>query len=191
MTTFTKRIVASGDDGYRNNTSFDNSSASIAFGNLSGGILDCFLRFTNVTIPQGATINSAKVTFQAQSSLSGATCTVKISCNAEDNATAPTTAADLNSKVRTTASSSWNAAGQTAGSNYDTPDFTSAVQEVISRSGWASGNALMVLIDNNASSTSAYRLEDTYDGDAANCALLTIDYIDPTGGANQFSLWAL
>lgn len=192
MTTILNRQVATGgDDGFTNlGLGFDNSVAyGPAFGNFGGNGVNGFARFTNITIPQGATIVSAQITFQAQASQSGAPCTTKIFCNAVDNASAPTTSTDHNNKVRTSAFTSWAAASQSAGSNYATPDFATAVQEVINRPGWTLNNALMVLIDNDGSASGAYRLEDSYDGDAPNAALLTITYAE--NGSDQFVLSAL
>ena len=154
-------------------------------------MINGFARFTNITVPKGSVINAAKLTFVAQTSVSVATCKVKIFCNAADNATAPTSNTTHNGKVRSTAFVSWTVPGQTSGSSYDTPDIKSVVQEIIDRAGWNSGNALMVLIDDDGSSSGAYRLERSYDGFPATAALLTIDYQTATERSRFFRMFAI
>lgn len=184
---FTKRVAAGGDDGHTNSSgTFDNSAAFYIFGNVAGVTTNVFIRFTNITIPQGAIIVSAKITVQAQATKSTTTVNVLIKGNAAGDAVAPTTAGEHSSKVRTTASVAWSPVAQTAGSNYDSPDFTSVLQEIINQPDWASGNALMLLIDENGSSNNAERREDTYNGDSANATLLTVEYTVPDGGAIIF-----
>jgi len=181
MATFTANISTGADDGHSTSApAFSSTASGVIFGN-DGNSADAFFRFQNVTIPQGANISAATIQFQALTTRSTATCQVKIFCNAADNATAPTDRTSHVNKTRTTAFSDWNPVPvQTADLNYTTPDFSSAVQEVINRAGWASGNALMVLIDNNGSSTNALRQEKAFESSSSLCALLSITYTLPS-----------
>lgn len=184
MTTFTKRIAVGGDDGYSGSGGqFDATGNDVLIGTISTVGANAFYRFTSVTIPQGATILSAKLTFQASATQSGVTVNTKIFCNAADNATAPTSNATHAAKTRTTAFAAYSPAAQTLDSFYDSADFTTAVQEVINRAGWVSGNALMVLIDNNASTNNAIRYAGSYERNSSNAALLTLTYV---GGGGNF-----
>lgn len=104
------------------------------------------MRFRNVTIPKGATITKAYVTFRASSSQS-ASASVNLFAQAADNATAFTTASNnISSRTRTTASVAWTSIPSwTLNTNYNTPDLSALVQEVVDRSGWASGNSLAII----------------------------------------------
>ena len=79
-----------------------------------------------------------------------------VSCQAADNAGAlTTTSGDINAttRPRTTADSGdWVVTSVTGGTRYSI-DITSAVQEVMARGGWASGNAIVVLVDTATGST--------------------------------------
>ena len=60
-----------------------------------------------------------------------------------------------------------------------TPDFAAAVQEVVQRGGWVSGNDLVVMLYNR--STAAFRVN-TYDGGGADYATLNVTYTAPAAG---------
>lgn len=150
----------------------------------------CGARFTSVTIPQGATINSADFSMVADSTYSAGASTVRfwVCCQAADNAgaLATTGSTDLDGATRpgTTADSTWTQTSVTGGTRY-TVSITSAVQEVINRAGWASGNAIVVLVDTHADCTSGewqdYRAYNHASGGASGGPHLDIDYT--VGGA--------
>ena len=176
MTTFTGRPGANGDDGYSwaAGAGFLNTVVYIGGATVDG---DCFLRIPNVTIPQGATISAAKLTFKAKANQAGAAVLTNIYMDDIDNAVAPTDQPEHGALNRTTAFTAWDNEGAwTTDTLYDSPDFTSAVQEVVDRGSWASGNAMQVLIDNDGSGSKAYRHADEYNTEAATSALLTIEY---------------
>ncbi len=72
------------------------------------------------------------------------------------NAAAFTSAkADLTSRTRTAAQVKWSpAAWSTAGEKRQTPDLSAILQEIIDQPGWASGNALVVIIRDDKSNPS-------------------------------------
>ena len=146
------------------------------FGN-SDGANDCFFaRFPNTTIPQGATISSVKLTFQAAFTSTGTVCNANVYFNDVDNATAPTTYTEANDKA-VTAAISWNSVvGWTANSDYDSPSIVSILQAIVNRPGWASGQAMMVLVKNNSSSLDARRHPKTYEASTTLCARLVVTY---------------
>ena len=177
MTTFTKRVVAGGDDGYAYDSgTFNSNLAYFVIGHFDDASQQAFCRFTNVTIPKGATIVSAKVSLQAYSDYSATTCNVTVACEAADNPAAPTTKADLYGRSRTTGTAWSSISSWTNNSVYDTPDIAADVQEVVDRAGWASGQAMQVFFDDNSSSAAAFRAGDSYDGSSTTCALLTVEY---------------
>lgn len=146
------------------------------------------VRFTSVTIAQGATINSASFSMRSNLDYDATPNVVKylVSCQAADNAGALATSGstDLDGATRpgTTADATWTVTTLTAGTRYSV-DITAAVQEVINRAGWVSGNAIVVLIDTHVDTT----LGEWQDWDAHNTAgsangpRLDIDY--SAGGA--------
>ena len=56
-----------------------------------------------------------------------------------------------------------------------TPNFASVVQEVVDRPGWASGNAMVVIITG-----SGKRVAEAYEGDVSGAPHLYIEYTLPT-----------
>lgn len=105
-------------------------------------------RFTNVTIPQGATINSATLTFTAQSTF-GSNVLVKIYGIDEDDTAS--IASDPTGRDKTTANTDWDQNGRIEDQEYVTPSIVDIVQEIVDRGGWSSGNALGFLIVNDGS----------------------------------------
>lgn len=107
------------------------------------------LRFTNITIPKGATINSAKIHLKIDSSTgSGGYANIDIRADAADNSTQILTQAAQAARVRTTASVNW-AATLTLSTEYDTPELKTVVQEIVNRAGWLSGNAIQFIFEDH------------------------------------------
>lgn len=188
MATFTKRI----DSGIRNLWDWNNGSWNVSttlerMGNLSGTISGVSLRFTNVTIGAGSTITSAKITFRATNTKSNTNLVLIIHGVDEDNTGEFTTSPidDARTRNHTTANVAWSGAiSWTSGSNYDTPDLTSIIQEIIDRGGWASGNTIAISIQDNGSGTNQYVNNRAYEFDTANAALLTITYTGSSPSAS-------
>jgi uncharacterized protein YjiK len=137
------------------------------------------LRFNGVSIPPGAIITGATIQFQADEAHSGAT-SLTIQGEATDNAaTFSGTSGDISTRARTPSSVSWSPApwptvGE-AGPDQRTPDIASVVQEIVSRPGWASGNALSILITGTGKRTA-----ESYDGLSGAAPLLYVGYtVDP------------
>lgn len=139
-------------------------------------------RFPNVTIPNGATITSAVINFTARSNFSmTAGITVDIYCENVDNSADFATTADVVDRARTTATAAWSAPNTgTTDVAVNSADFTTAVKEVVDRAGWASGNALMVLLRESAGTAGESADYYFYENSTTKCALLTINYT--TGG---------
>lgn len=147
--------AVSADDGKWKSAEFNSNYNDFVFGH-DGNSVHSFIRFLNVTIPAGSTITSAYIRFTAAQTLSGNTVNVKISFNDVDDAVAPTNVAGADALVLTAAKVDWNAiAAWTDGNTYDTPSIVTAIQEIVDRGGWSSGNAMMGLVKDN--SASSYR----------------------------------
>lgn len=177
MTELTKQVAAGDDDGYAYPSSID-ATNYIFFGHSGASSLRSFHRFTNVTIPAGATITAAKLQFRCAYERSG-TCNVKAHFEAADNPGAPTTYSDLTSRSLTTGTA-WNSVELWTVNNwYDSVDIKSELQEVIDRAGWSSGNAVTVHVVDNSSSSGAQRQSYSYNNSAASAAKLVVTYTTP------------
>jgi hypothetical protein len=133
------------------------------------------LRFNGVTIPQGANILSAYLQFKVDEIQSEAT-SLTISGQATDNApTFAGTSRNVSLRPRTTAAAAWSpvpwsVVGE-AGPNEQSPDLTAVIQEIVNRTGWASGNSLAIIVTGTGHRTAV-----SFDGLAAGAPLLHIDY---------------
>lgn len=149
------------------------------------------MRFTNVTVPSGATITSATLTLvhHGTHTVTG-TLKAYLSAHASDNSSAYSeTGSDqltASARPRTTAYTIWNPTG-TLNHNQDiTITCTSVVQEIVNRSGWASGNAISLILDTHedctiGEATTFYSTE--YTTDPEWLQTLTINYTTGSGGA--------
>jgi hypothetical protein len=142
------------------------------------------IRFANVTIPRGATVTNAYLQFTVDDTGSGAT---TLTVRGEDiGDAAPFVEADFDLSTRlnsraTTASVSWtppdwNNVGD-AGEGQSTSDISSVIQEIVDRSDWASGHALVILITGDTTSKSNSRIAESYDGVAASASVLHVEYL--------------
>jgi myo-inositol-hexaphosphate 3-phosphohydrolase len=108
------------------------------------------LRFSSIALPRGATIRDAYVQFEADEVTTGAT-SLTIRGQAADNASTFTTAtSNISSRPRTTQSVGWLPSPwptvQVHGAAQRTPNLSGVIQEIVNRPGWASGNALAIVI---------------------------------------------
>ena len=165
--------VAAGEDDVRitRGTSMQNlTEASLGIGTSNAG-----MRFTGVSIPAGARIVRAVLKVHTLTSGLYTTFTATIRAEAADNADT-FSSQPINTAAVTTASQSWPlTTGWQADTWYQTPDISSAVQEVIDRPGWAANNALAIIIQGSSSAANDRKFW-SYDGDPANAAQLEITY---------------
>jgi hypothetical protein len=175
---FEKRVAASSDDAEQNLATgsvgitstdleliLEGSSVNQAVG----------MRFTGVTLPQGAAIVNAWVQFKVDETGSSAT-SLNIQGQAADNPVTFTTSANnVMSRPRTVASVNWAPPAWTVvgqiGPAQRTPNLASVIQEIVSRSGWVSGSSLVLIITGTGK-----RVADSFNGDAAGAALLHVEY---------------
>ena len=134
------------------------------------------LRFQNVGVPKNATITKAYLEFVAKQSNTGSG-SKTIRGEAADNSAGFTTAnGNISGRSMTSASVSWSPANWTSGITYSTfadgADLKTIVQEIVNRSGWASGNAMTFII----SAASNTRGAKSYDNSAQDAARLYINY---------------
>lgn len=167
------RPGANGDDGTWYSSTIS-TTGNLVIALNSGWHRNVWLRFPNVTIPKGAIIHSAHITFKAAASNSSSTVKFDVYFNDENDAIAPTTYSAANAKTKTDATVNWNVGNWSSGQLYTSPDLKAMVQEVVDRSGWADGNAMMALLIDTLSAD--YRQAVAYDTDPATAALLEVVY---------------
>ena len=122
------------------------------------------MRFTGVTVPRGATVTNAYVQFQVDEATTAAT-SLTVAGEAADNPPGFTTASkNISSRPRTTAVA-WNAASwPTMGArtaDQRTTNLAPVVQQIVSRAGWASGNAVVLVVTGTGS-----RVAEAFEGGA-------------------------
>ena len=186
MATLDLQVGASTDDAvtYESNDWWGLTNSHFGAGNNGATYYKCGsgARFTNVTIPQGATIITAYLTLTASQNQSSATCYSKIS--AEDVDDAATFADDQAAFItrfnnHTTARVDWDAIGAWAlDTEYNSPEIKTIIQEIVNRAGWSSGSAVVVFWEDfdNLSSSGAIRFAHSYDGSTTKAPKLHIEY---------------
>lgn len=120
-------------------------------GYSSGHAYHTAYRFTNVTVPPGATITSATLEFYSQVGSSG-TVTVHLHAEAANN---PGAFELYNHDVKTiidggnltSAYVAWSVPAWSSYTWYTSPDVAAVIQEIVNRSGWASGNAIVIVVE--------------------------------------------
>jgi len=154
-------------------------------------------RFLAVTIPKGSRIDAAYITVQATYNRTGTTVNAVIRGEDVDDAATFSNLADYqarrgtivggaNDNYITTASASWsNIAAWTKDSNYNTPDFSAVVQEIIDRAGWVSGNDIVIFVDDHAGASTytaaVVREPKSYNASSAAAPFLHVEYTPPLG----------
>lgn len=146
MTTDTFPITANADDGYRYSTTTFAITATIIGNNGSAGNnYSAFFRFTNITIPQGATISAAKLLFVCLGASSGAGCNTRITGEHANNPAAVTSQADWDGRVKTTEFVDWDGIPTWVASlPYESPDIANVIQDIIEEAWWDSGDAIQI-----------------------------------------------
>jgi hypothetical protein len=200
QTTLNRRVNASLDDHEEHITgsvpqtntlgSMDAGSSDLELGNekVANDPQLVGVRFTSITIPANAIINSAYIQFTVDD-ISKNTDPCVLTIQAEDNVN-PATFNDnnfcLTSRTLAAASVTWNVSGSTwsvvgsAGTDQRTADIKSLVQYLVNKSGWTPGNAMAFYIKGHGT-----REVESYDGDAAKAPELVIQYNSGATGIHE------
>ncbi|MFH1462359.1 MAG: hypothetical protein ABIG08_01500, partial [bacterium] len=140
------------------------------------------VRFQAVTIDQGSTINIAYSPIHAVSTTFDDP-DIDIYTEAVDNSVDFATTADVTSRVRSAASTSWIATGIGTG-EVNSPSIVGAIQERISSGGWINGNALTLIYEGKLKSGGVLTLQ-AFNLSASNCPKLHIEYTAAAGSSWQ------
>ncbi|WGY46803.1 hypothetical protein [Vibrio sp. ABG19] len=173
--TLTRRINASNDDAEELATGRMRTVSSDLELVYDGSNQVVGLRFNTINIPQGATINSAYIQFQADEVKSvDTTLTIRGELSASATAFQKETA-NISARIATTSAIYWSPAPWLIVGEADldqrTPDLGPIIAEITSQSGWAEGNSLAILISGDGE-----RVAESFDGDQAGAPLLYIEY---------------
>jgi Tfp pilus tip-associated adhesin PilY1 len=141
------------------------------------------IRFQNITIEQGSTINSAYIEFSTDETGPTEATTLTFRGQAANNAMEFIQSDyNISSRATTTASVVWNIAEgdqwATAGEKHQTPDLASIIQEIVNRTGWIGGNSLVIIVTGSGKRTVESWKGAGNHGDATLAARLVIDYTD-------------
>jgi cell division septation protein DedD len=173
----TVKVSAGADDAYDYSaTEFWNNTSTMRVGDNSGKKATMGFRFSGVNVPAGATITGAILRVKSYQAWSNAL-HLKVSAEAADNAGSFADASVRPSaRVKTVRQVDWDPGAWSSGVWYEGPDLKDVVQEVVNRSGWAGGNALVLLLADDGSATSVNRLVYAYNSGSANGVELQIQY---------------
>ncbi len=132
-------------------------------------------RFTGVDIPQGATIDTAycEVVFPVSSRDSP-----KLGMFGEDvdNSVDFAASAFVTARARTTGGTEWNEDDLGSGSFVQSPEIKTAIQEIVNRAGWESGNALTIFFDGSGLDEAENCRLTPYNSSPANATKLHIEW---------------
>ena len=176
-TTVESRVAAGSDDGEEDvsDGSVDLISSDLELINESESGEDQVvgMRFLSVTVPPGSTITNAYVEFVTDEVNTGATSLTIHAQDADNPGTFTSTTNNITNRTTTTASVAWNSvpAWNTLDETHQTPDLSAIIQEVVDRGGWASGNAMVVIVTGSGERTAK-----AYDLASATAPLLHVEY---------------
>ena len=158
-------------------TPLDNGDLDFGGFNASGTDALMALRFQNLEIPQGATISSAYIEFVAITSTDAATypTNMLIEGIASDDAPVLTLTDDtIKNLTPTSATAAWNAIESwLAGRTYRTADISPVLQEIVTRPGWAEGNAAAFRFSGNG-------FREAYSFNGGHAPVLRVTFDNPT-----------
>ena len=133
------------------------------------------LRFTNIEVPHGAKINTARVQFTVDDDDEPVATELVIRGElAADTQPFRSAARDVSSRRRTAASVGWSPGPWTIvgerGQQQQTPDLSALIEEIVALPGWREGNALALIIRG-----SGHRAAVSFDGNPTGAPVLYIE----------------
>ena len=169
------RVAASSDDAEENSAGRVSTRSSDLELTYDRSYQTVGMRFSGTAIPKGATIVNAYIQFQTDETNS---VTTSLTIQGEDTDNAGSflrLTGNISSRPRTAAAVSWSPPAWTtvgeAGPDQRTPDIASVIQEIVSRFGWSSDNAMVLIITGTGE-----RVAESYDGNSAAAPLLHVEF---------------
>jgi len=172
------RVSSSSDDAEEriSNGNMDLTSSDLELITDGSRDQEVGMRFQNITIPQGATITNGYIQFTADETNSGQTDLRFYGEDADNTSTFTSTSGNITSRTKTTASVDWNSIPSwtsvgDAGTDQQTPNLSSIIQEIVGRAGWSSGNSMVVIVDGTGERTA-----ESYNGVPGSAPLLAANH---------------
>lgn len=132
-------------------------------------------RFRNVAIPQGVTITGAYIELRAADSNSENTDLTIFGQDEDDPEQFSNGRDNISKRPRTAASVAWNnIPNWSSGNTYQSPDIAAIIQEIVDRSGWSSGNEMVIVL--RSDDFDGKRLVVAHDDQPSQAALLHLEY---------------
>ena len=157
------------------NGTMDLNSSDIELVVNNGAAQLAGLRFQNITIPSGSVITNAYIQFTVDEATSGDANLFIRGEDVNNSAAFSTASANLSQRSTTSATIGWNpVAWQViggAGIKQRTPNISSIINEIISRPGYASGNAISIFIGGSGT-----RISESYETSPSQAAKLCVTY---------------
>lgn len=140
-----------------------------------GDYMGSGLRFTNVTVEQGITIQSAGLRFTASQDSTLDTAMTRLWGEDVGNSVTFVNASDYNNRNRTSASVQWVIQEKWWKEWwYSSAELKTVVQEIVDRGDWSSGNNMTFFWEDDGSASGRYRVAYSYDNAPAKVAMLHI-----------------
>jgi len=193
--TVAEQVTAGADDGYWTTTSNYLEAASgynIYVGykvSYDAPDASAWFALQDVTIPQGATIDSAYPKWYAFANLSNTSVNTNLCFADVDDASSPTTVSGADNMARTSVVAYDNVPAWTSGTWYTGPDVADALQEVVDRVGYESGNAVLMFWEDDGSTaaSSTMRRPTPYEYNSSYATKLDVDYTEASSGVTGTS----
>jgi hypothetical protein len=175
MPTINKQVSANADDGHWYGLVFSNSATEAKYGvNNVGIVTHNYYRWTDVTIPDGATITSATVScYDHGSGVGTIPDGTKLYFHKSANPAAPTNVIQANALFSSLTTNYVVPVMSNGGSWFAHPDVSAIIQELVDTYSYASGAAMMCIIKavtGNAGNYGAIYMRD-YTGNARGAKL--------------------
>jgi hypothetical protein len=131
-----------------------------------------------LSVPPGATVSNAYFTIEASSSHSASVTLRIVAVKSLDVPAFTHNTREIKGYTRTTASVSWSPGSWSDGRTYNSTNFATVIQELVSQAGWQSGNEIVIITERNTigssvSSSDAGRRR----GTLSPLPKLTVDYL--------------
>lgn len=142
------------------------------------------LRFTSLSIPQGATITNAYIRFRADENSTSSSASVIITGEDVDDASGFTyNDDDLSDRTKTSNSVNWSMSQWSKNYYYNSADISYIIEEIVGRSNWTSGNDINLFFTPNGGSD---RDAISRDESTNHCPKLVLTYSTGSSNSNAY-----
>lgn len=171
----------------------DMDSSDLEFIQDDGFLQAVGMIFRNVTIPPGANIVNAYIQFTSDKELGGDSILCELYGAGEANVAAPFTEDlfNVSSKPSTAAAVAWKlgpwGSFGTATEAEQSPDISTIIQEIVTLSGWASGNNIMIGVRGTLPVKTDNREAVSFKGGPEHAPILNVTYNTYPVGENSIN----